>query len=180
MNGALGRLVISHGRVTQADFKQLKLGAHNDFSLIYQMDQNGGRSIEAKGKVIDASNAIDSDEEADEKPAKLRRTPLSVKAAFDVTHLKNDVWYQNLRVAYADDGVHMTAFNMSTTADNSGIRGELADDRGRFADVASARRRRRQDAARLHRFSQHAGRRAEPLGGVRADAAAGPARGSGL
>jgi hypothetical protein len=125
---ALGRLIIAHGKVTVADFKTLKLGAHNDFTLLYQIDQNGGRTIDAKGKVVDAGHVFDSSDEAEEPSKKeVRHTPLSIKAAFDVAHLKNEVWYQNLRVTYADDGQHMTVFNMSTTADNTGIRGDLTN-----------------------------------------------------
>jgi hypothetical protein len=123
----LGRLVLSKGKVTLADFKTLKLGAHNDFALLYQVDANGGRMIDAHGKVIDAGHFLDSDDEGDGSSSSktIRRSSLSVKAAFDVTHLKNDVWYQNLRVAYADDGQHLTAFNISSAADSSAIHGEL-------------------------------------------------------
>src|SRR6185295_8596162 len=98
----------------------------NDFALIYSVDANGGRTIDAKGKVIDAANTLDSNAEEDASGNKrLRHTALSVKGAFDVAHVKNDVWYQNLRVVYADDGQHLTAFNLSSTQDASAIRGEL-------------------------------------------------------
>ena len=123
---AVGRLTLTKGKVTAADFKQLKLGAHNDFAMTMQVDPNGGRTIEAHGKVIDASHVLDSDSEEEAGGSKgLRHTPISVNAAFDVTHLKNDVWYQNLHVTYADDGQHLTAFNISSAADNSAVRGEL-------------------------------------------------------
>ncbi len=121
----LGRLVVSHGTVSQADFKQLKLGAHNDFALLYQVEQNGARTIDARGKVVDAGNALDSDDEESRAKHEARRAPLTIKAAFDVAHLKNEVWYQNLHLNYSDDGQHLTAFNLTTTADNTGIRGDL-------------------------------------------------------
>ncbi|MBI1211606.1 MAG: hypothetical protein GC190_09100 [Alphaproteobacteria bacterium] len=123
---AVGRLAVAKGKVTAADFKTLKLGAHNDFTFAYHVDENGGRTIDAHGKVIDAGNVLDSDSsEEGSKPKGLRHTPLSVKAAFDVAHLKNEVWYQNLRVTYADNGEHLTALNISSAPDNSSIHGEL-------------------------------------------------------
>ena len=51
----LGRLILAKGHVTLADFKQLKLGAHNYFSLVYTASQSGGHTVEAKGKVIGVS-----------------------------------------------------------------------------------------------------------------------------
>jgi hypothetical protein len=126
---ALGKLIVARGAITLADFRQLKLGPRNDFALIYRRDQKGGTTIEANGKAIDASKTFDDDEEDEGRMAKraVRRTPLSVKGAFDVTHLKNEIWYQGLQLTYADDGEHLTAFSLRTHADDTVIRGDLTN-----------------------------------------------------
>lgn len=124
---AQGRLVIAGGKVREAEFKRLQLGARNDFALTYRNPDDRGTTVEAKGRVVDAGGFFggDDDEEAERKPPSKDRTALSVNAEFDLAHLKGDVWFTGLKLVYADDGDRLTAFRVDASADAANVRGEL-------------------------------------------------------
>lgn len=124
---ALGRVVISGGSVTEAEFKKLELGKRNDFALIYRNQPGVSASVDVRGKAIDAGGLFESDE--DETPAQATkapaRTPMTIAADVASLHLQGGVSFSSVKLAYTDDGLHLTQFKLDAVDQNARLRGEL-------------------------------------------------------
>lgn len=125
---AQGRLVIANGHVREADFKKIELGKRNDFAVTYLTAPDQSRSVDIRGKALDAGGLFNTSDGEEEQPAKTEQKgqALSLKADVATTHLQGGVSLSNVKLAYADDGLHLTQFRLDATDQNSKIRGELA------------------------------------------------------
>ncbi|MEQ1753046.1 MAG: AsmA-like C-terminal region-containing protein [Micropepsaceae bacterium] len=123
---AQGRLVIADGVVREADFKKVELGKRNDFAFTYVAAPDLTASLEIRGKALDAGGFFSGSDATDEKPSKPEaKHALSVKADLTTAHLQGGVSLTNAKLAYTDDGLHLTQFKLDATDQNSRIRGEL-------------------------------------------------------
>jgi hypothetical protein len=145
---ALGRLVVSGGKIHEAEFKKLQLGPRNDFILTYRDDDKAGLTFDAKGRVIDAGGFLEpDDDEAKGSPKSERKRPMSIKADMDLAYLQGDVWFTGLKFEYGTDGDNLTAFKVDASADAANVRGELVHS----ADKSRKLRLETADAGRLLR-----------------------------
>jgi hypothetical protein len=132
---AQGRLIVSGSTVTAAEFKRIELGKRNDFAVSMSTALDRTRAIEIKGKALDAAGLFDSAGDADTpaEPAKSLVQPMVIKADVGSLALQAGVTFTNVRFLYADDGVHLTQFNLDAVDQASHVKGELttAADGGR-------------------------------------------------
>lgn len=146
---AQGRMLVVGGKLREADFKKLQLGQRNDFAVLYKRDAAGAETIEAKGRVADVGGLLESDDAPKAPKAKSPsvKSPVSVKADFDLAYLQGDVWFTGLHFEYANDGQNLTAFKVDASADAANVRGELV----RNADNTRKMKLQTADAGRLIR-----------------------------
>lgn len=123
---AQGRLVLTAGKVTEADFRKLELGKRNDFSLLFRSAGSAGDTVDVKGRALDAAGLFESEEEAAQVPAKsFPKNPLSINAEVGTLHLQGGVSLGSVKFGYMDDGVHLTQFRVDAVDQNGRVRGEM-------------------------------------------------------
>jgi hypothetical protein len=124
---ASGRLVLRSGQVAEADFSRIELGRKNDFGLVYRSVPARGRSVAVKGRALDAASLDESVEEDASAPASAAPSvPLGVNADLGKLYLKGDVSVASFRFDYADDGEHLTRFNLQAADQAMRLSGDLA------------------------------------------------------
>lgn len=128
---AQGRLVLSGSSVTAAEFKKVELGKKNDFTVLMSTAADRTRTIDIKGKALDAGGLFNRDEDEEEgagepveKPTP-KSPPTSIRADVGSLSLQAGVTYTNVKFAYADDGVHLTQFSLDATDQNAHVKGDL-------------------------------------------------------
>ena len=123
---AQGRLVLTGGKVTEADFKKLELGKRNDVALLFKSSGGVGDTVDVKGRALDAAGFFDSGEEDGKAPAKPgAKNPLTINAELGTLHLQGGVSFSNVKFGYMDDGVHLTQFRIDAVDQNARVRGDM-------------------------------------------------------
>jgi hypothetical protein len=124
---AQGRLVLTGGKVTEADFGKLELGKRNDFALVFRSAGAVGDTVQVKGKALDAAGLLDSGEDEEPTPAKPAgaKSPLSINAELATLHLQGGVSFGSVKFGYTDDGIHLTQFRLDAMDQNARVRGEM-------------------------------------------------------
>jgi hypothetical protein len=123
---AQGRLVLTAGKVTEADFKKLELGKRNDVALLFRSSGAAGDTVDVKGRALDAAGLFDSADEDDRAPAKPGdKNPLRINAELGTLHLQGGVSLGSVKFGYTDDGVHLTQFKIDAVDQNARVRGEM-------------------------------------------------------
>lgn len=125
---AQGKLVLAGSSVTQAEFKRVELGRKNDFSMLMQTAGDHTRTIELKGKSLDVGGLFESasNEEPSQKTEAAIVQPLAIKADMGAVNLQAGVVLTSVRLAYADDGIHLTQFKLDAVDQAARVKGELA------------------------------------------------------
>jgi hypothetical protein len=123
---AQGRLVLTGGKVTEADFKKLELGKRNDIALQFRSSGGVGDTVDVKGRTLDAAGLFDSSDEDDRAASKPGdKNPLRINAELGTLHLQGGVSLGSVKFAYTDDGVHLTQFRIDAVDQNARVRGEM-------------------------------------------------------
>jgi hypothetical protein len=126
---ASGRIIISDGQVSEADFTRIELGRRNDFSLSYKALPTRATTVAVKGRAIDVAGLDEG--EPEEAPAKkpvdgvAPGSPLAVAADIANLHLKAGVSWTGVSLNYADDGRHLTRLSLSALDQSTRISGDL-------------------------------------------------------
>ncbi|HEY5339305.1 MAG TPA: AsmA-like C-terminal domain-containing protein, partial [Rhizomicrobium sp.] len=133
----------ANGDMTRMEFPDVRVGANNDFALIYSETPTGGLDISVRGKSADGTGIGRSKAASNVKPAQTQtesNEPFHISARLDRLMMRNNVTFSGFALDVAGIGNRPQTMSLSATQPRAAkLTGSIVpSDSGRIVSLASS------------------------------------------